>query len=131
MFSLLTKLFQLLLEKCIKDIKSIKWTYNILFVLIYVGSWNMGLFKKDLYSKITALKAIADILKGLSHQIFLTFLLLLWFWWLFERFEVFNTKTSQRFLESPRWIFKGGQQCSKISYFLLGEPQQGVNSSQR
>ena len=32
-------------------------------------------------------------------------------------------QTSGRFLESPRWIYKCGQQFSEIPYFLLGERQ--------
>ena len=81
------------------------------------------------------------ILKGLSHQIlwdlffglhgqvwpregtqfFKFFCYSTDFWQPFQRFEVFNTKTSRRFLESQRWIYKCAQRFLEICYFLLGE----------
>ena len=35
---------------------------------------------------------------------------------------MFHTKTSQKFLESLKLIYKYGYRFSEISYFLLGEP---------
>ena len=41
------------------------------------------------------------------------------FWQTFYSFKGFHSKTSRRFLESPRWIYKCGQRFSEIFAELL------------